>query len=130
MTRRKEPSWISLNEILALHEQLLAFFGGRNGIRDRGLLESALVRAKNLWSYEKADPFRMAAAYADGIVRNHPFIDGNKRTGFVAAVLFLESNGYQFRAPEEQAVQMTVSLASGQISLDHFALWLKDWSAK
>lgn len=87
-----------------------------------------MARPQNLWAYEHADFYTLAAIYADGIVNNHPFVDGNKRTGFVAAALFLESNGFQFIAPEEEVVTMTLGLASKEISPAQYALWLKDSS--
>ena len=124
MSDTAEPLWLRLSEILAVHERLLALFGGATGIRDVGLLESAMDRPRNLWAYERANSFALAASYADGIVNNHPFVDGNKRTGFIAAVLFLESNGHHFTAPEEQAVAMTLALADKTASAAGYADWL------
>ena len=121
-----EPTWLSLIEIVAIHEQLLFLHGGSSGIRERALLESAVDRPKNVWAYEKSDLCTLAAAYAHGIVNNHPFVDGDKRTGFVAAILFIESNGLEFFAPEEQAVYMTVGLADKSIDASAYALWLKE----
>lgn len=126
MSVTKEPLWLSLSEILAVHEKLLALFGGASGIRDNGLLESALGRPRNLWVYEGADLFALAAAYADGIVNNHAFVDGNKRTGFIAAALFLETNGCKFRASEDQAVTMTLGLADKTVSATDYSQWLRD----
>lgn len=125
-SHNKDPLWLSLTEVLAVHEKLLALHGGAVGVRDQGLLESAMARPQNLWVYEHADISTLAAAYADGIVSNHPFVDGNKRTGFVAAALFLESNGVEFTAPEEEVVTMTLGLASKNISPTQYAQWLKD----
>ncbi len=130
MKRSKEPSWLTFTEILALHETLLALFGGPPGIRDNGLLESALDRPQNHHVYEKADIFTLAAMYADGIVNNHPFIDGNKRTGFLAAALFLETNGYRFNASEEDAVLETLGLAAKKLSTADYAEWLRKSSTK
>ena len=115
-----------MEEVLAIHEELLSLHGGAMGLRVPGLLVSALERSKNLWVYEQADLFSLAAAYADEIVNNHPFVDGNKRTGFVTAVLFLESNGLDFAAPEEEVVTMILGLASRKTSSAALTLWLKD----
>ncbi len=123
--KSKDYSWIAIVEILAIHEKLLALFGGSSGIRDINLLESALDRPKNLVNYEKPDIFEIAAIYADGIVNNHPFIDGNKRTGFIAAVLFLESNHTDFTGSEAEAVIFTIGLANKSISREQYAAWLK-----
>ena len=128
MSRKKEPLWLALLEVLAVHEMLLALHGGAIGIRDRGLLESALGRPQNSWAYERADLFALAAAYADGIANNHPFIDGNKRTAFIAAALFLETNGYEFIAPEEEVVAMTLALADKTLPPKQYARWLQDRS--
>ncbi len=89
--------------VLALQERLLAEFGGRGGIRDEGLLDSALARPQHLFAYGRPSLFDLAAAYAFGLARNHPFVDGNKRIGFTVAVLFLELNGKRFNAPEADA---------------------------
>ncbi len=126
MSNAKEPCWLSLSEILALHEKLLALFGGAVGIRDKTLLESALDRPRNLLAYEGADLFALAASYADGIVNNHAFVDGNKRTGFIAAALFLETNSYKLSASEEEAVTMTLGLAAKTTSAAEYAQWLRD----
>ena len=120
------PLWLTLSEILAVHEKILALFGGASGIRDNTLLESALARLQNLLVYERTDLFALAAAYADGIVNNHAFIDGNKRTGFLAAALFLEMNGCKFNASNEEVVTMTLGLADKSLSAIEFAKWLRD----
>lgn len=120
----KEPLWITREECLAYHEELLALFGGLAGVRDRGLLESALARPQQLFSYGSPSLFECAASYAVGIVKNHPFLDGNKRAGFMAAALFLESNGMKFQAPEEEVVLQTLALAAGEIDEKDYALWL------
>ena len=121
MTESKEPLWLNLNELLLVHELLLVQFAGAIGIRDRDLLESALAKPRNYWLYEKADLHELAANYAYGIINNHPFVDGNKRSGLVAAILFLESNGLSFTAPEEEAVNMTLGLADKSITLNDYA---------
>jgi death on curing protein len=121
----KEPIWIDEADCLAFHEEMLARFGGLGGIRDRGLLDSALNRPLHLFAYGKPGLFELAAAYAAGIIKNHPFLDGNKRAGFMAAALFLEVNDLEFSAPEEQAVLQTLGLAAGEVSERAYAAWLK-----
>jgi death-on-curing protein len=122
----KEPVWIDERDVLALHDRLLAFEGGAAGLRDRGLLQSALARPRQLQAYgDKPGIVQMAAAYTAGIVRDHPFVDGNKRTGFVVGVLFLELNGYRFTASEEDAAQAVLSLAAGAIKEEVFAAWMR-----
>lgn len=121
----KEPVWITREVILATQESLLQRFGGLAGIRDEGLLESALHRPQHLYTYEKADLFRLAASYACGIVKNHPFIDGNKRAGFMAAYIFLGINKQILEVEEEQVVERTLALAAGAISEADYAAWLK-----
>lgn len=125
-----EPTWIELDDCHAVHEELLKRFGGSEGVREAGLLESALERPKNLLAYGEPSLFDLAACYAMGIVKNHPFVDGNKRTGFVAAALFLECNGYRLEAPEEHAVLQTLALASGEITERDYSLWLADASVE
>jgi death on curing protein len=122
----REPAWVEERDALALHDRLLALEGGAQGLRDRGLLESALARPKQLLAYgERPDIVQMAAAYTAGIVLDHPFIDGNKRTGFVVGVLFLELNGYRFVAAEEDAAQAVLSLAAGTMEEAAFATWMR-----
>jgi death-on-curing protein len=110
---------------LALHERLLAEFGGLGGVRDEGLLDSALARPRQLFTYGKPDLFDLGAAYAFGLVRNHPFMDGNKRTGFIAAILFLELNGWRFTASEADATLKTMALAAGELGEAGYSGWLK-----
>lgn len=121
-----EPVWLEKADVLAFHDALVARFGGLGGIRDEGLLESALHRPRQVFHYENSGLFPLAAAYAEGIVKNHPFLDGNKRSGLMAAALFLECNGLRFQATEEEAVLQTLALAAGEIQADHFAKWLED----
>ncbi len=123
----KEPVWLERQEILAIHAELLDRFGGLDGVRDEGMLRSALERARNRFAYEEPAPDipALAAAYADGIVGNHPFLDGNKRTGFMAAYTFLGTNGLQLIAPEEEAVERTLALAARAIPESVFADWLR-----
>jgi death-on-curing protein len=121
-----EPVWIDERDVLALHDRLLALDGGAPGLRDPGLLQSALARPRQLHAYgDSPDIIDMAAAYIAGIVRNHPFIDGNKRTGFLIGVLFLELNGACFTATEESAAQAILSLAAGTLDEPALAPWLR-----
>ena len=120
-----EPIWLDRRFVLALHERLLAQFSGAAGLRDEGLFDSALARPRQIFSYEDADVPRLAAAYATGIVRNHPFIDGNKRTGFMAAYVFLARNGSKLMASEADATQAMLDLVTGAINEPAFAGWLR-----
>ncbi len=117
--------WIDLPEVLAIHARQLDEHGGASGVRDEGLLESALARPRQLVANGKPDVFDLAAAYTAGIVQNHPFVDGNKRTGFVVGILFLELNGPTFTASEADATQAVLNLAAGEINDDEFAIWLR-----
>ena len=125
-----EPVWLPLEVILALHDRLLARFGGAEGIRDQGMLESALGKPRQLYHYGEPSVFDLAASYAFGVVKNHPFIDGNKRTGFMSAYTFLGVNGYDLLAPEEEAVVQTLGLASSAVSEADYAVWLKERSVE
>lgn len=120
-----EPIWVDLRDILAIQEQLLARFGGLSGVRDAGLLESAQARPLQLRAYGKPSLFELAAAYSHGIVKNHPFLDGNKRAGFMAAYTFLGANGWELDATEESAALQTIGLAAGEVSEEEYAAWLK-----
>jgi death-on-curing protein len=121
----KPPVWLERTDCLAIHEMVLAQHGGLAGVRDDGLLESALGKPQNLFAYGKPTRPQMAASYAAGIIRNHPFLDGNKRTGFLLAVTFLELNGLAFTATEESVVQKTVALAAGKLREADYAAWLE-----
>ena len=120
-----EPCWLTREAVLAIHAQLLARFGGSAGIREDNMLESALAKPRQLHAYGQPNVYEMAAAYAFGIVKNHPFVDGNKRAGFVAAYTFLGINGFDFTAPEEEAFIFTRGLAAGEITLEEYTLWLQ-----
>jgi len=121
-----EPVWIEERDALALHDRLLALHGGAAGVRDTALLQSALARPRQVAAYARTPGIiDMAAAYTAGIVRNHPFIDGNKRTGFVVGVLFLELNGYRFTASEEDAAQAVLGLAAGTLDEQGYAAFLR-----
>jgi death-on-curing protein len=122
----REPVWITRDFVLALHERLLADYGGQPGIRDGGLLESALARPRQVLAYDEPDIAALATAYASGIIRNHPFVDGNKRVGFMAAYVFLGLNGLELTAPEPEATRAVLDLAAGQSTDAQFAQWLRD----
>ena len=123
MTR---PLWIDERDTLTLHDRLLALHGGAAGVRDDTLLKSALARPQQIDAYADApDLIDLAAAYTAGIVRNHPFIDGNKRTGFVVGILFLELNGYRFSANEADAAQAVLALAAGTLDEAGYAAFLR-----
>ena len=117
--------WLLNGVVLALHDEQLAEHGGSPGVRDAGLLSSALARPQNQVAYSDPSVFDLAAAYAFGIIRNHPFVDGNKRTGFLAAYVFLDLNGWELMAPEDEAVAAVLALAAGEIQEAGFSEWLK-----
>jgi death on curing protein len=117
--------WVDRAVVLAVHEMQLAEHGGGEGLRDAGLLDSALARPEHLAAYGEPDTAALAAAYGYGISRNHPFIDGNKRTAFVAVELFLRLNGWQLVADDSECVLTMLGVAAGDISEDAFAAWLR-----
>jgi death on curing protein len=119
-----EPVWLPTDLVLAIHERQLREFGGPAGVRDPGALESALGRARNRCAYEGGDLPRLAAAYAFGIARNHPFVDGNKRAALLAIVTFLGLNDVEFTASEAEAVIMIRRLAAGEIGEDELTEWI------
>ena len=120
-----EPIWLDSQDLYVLHNQLLARFGGLEGIRDEGLLESALHRPVQKFQYApKSTLAELAASYSYGIARNHPFFDGNKRSALLAAIVFLEINGMKFKATEEEAVLETLAFAAGERTEEEFASWL------
>jgi death-on-curing protein len=118
--------WLTKQEVVAIHDMQLAWHGGASGLRDEGLLESALARAQNIASYAEETPSLaiLAAAYGAGIVRNHPFLDGNKRTGLVAAFTFIERNGFAVTASQHDAYSAFYDLAAGKLSEEELAQWL------
>ncbi len=118
-------TWIEESVVWAVHEAQLAEHGGSTGVRDPGLLASALARPLNQVAYGEPDAATLAAAYAFGIARNHPFIDGNKRTAFVCAELFLALNGYQLQAEDANCVSTMLALAAGDLPEAEFADWLR-----
>lgn len=118
-------TWISLAVALAVHEEQLAEHGGGSGVRDSGLLESALARPQQLAAYGEPDLADLAAAYGYGIVRNHPFVDGNKRTGAVVMELFLALHGVELACSDAELVETILALASGDLSQEALAAWLR-----
>ncbi|MBF0537464.1 MAG: type II toxin-antitoxin system death-on-curing family toxin [Nitrospirae bacterium] len=122
-----EPNWLDKGFVLLLHERIIEETGGSQGVRDEALLESALFRAQNAYHYEQADIHDLAAAYAEGIAKNHPFVDGNKRTALAAADMFLESNGYQIGVEKDnEREQLFLSLAEGKVTRDELAQWYRE----
>jgi death-on-curing protein len=123
---RREPKWLTLAVILAIHDESLAAFGGTAGLRDQGLLESALARPINRYHYDpSAGLGQLAAAYAYGVVRNHPFVDGNKRTGLLSMPVFLSLNGSWFDPRQEEEVKTFFALAAGELSEEVLARWVE-----
>jgi death-on-curing protein len=121
----KEPVWLSSRLVLAVHAHVVSGFGGVRGVRDMALLESALARPRNLWAYgPKASLHELTAAYAHGICQNHPFVDGNKRTAFLGAAVFLVINGLEDHADDAEVVVTMNALASGRLKETEFAAWL------
>lgn len=127
----KEPVWIRQDVVLRMHEEALMLHGGPEGVRDLGLLESALARPKNLLAYSEEDVSiaRFAAAYAKGIVANHPFVDGNKRTAFTVSLTFLKLNGLELTATKEDRVLTFWRLSAGEVSEEQLALWFEQNTA-
>ena len=125
------PVWIEKRVVLAYHDMQLAEHGGSTGVRDEGLLESALARPQNVAAYADDVPtlYRLAAAYAFGIARNHPFVDGNKRTALVAAIAFLERNGVAFAASQQEAYLTFYDLAADKLSEEELTAWFEKNSA-
>lgn len=121
----KGPVWVLSQVVLAVHDVQLAEHGGAAGLRDGSLLESALARPRNLHAYGETDLCRLAAAYASGLVRNHPFVDGNKRTAFLTAYVFLAVNGIDLIADEAGAAAAVLMLAAGEMEEDVIADWLR-----
>lgn len=125
-----EPFWLTRQMVIAIHDEQLTIHGGASGLRDEGMLESALDRPKNRWSYEQPELAELAAAYAFGIARNHPFIDGNKRTAFLALYTFLGVNGIDFVVAEAEATAIILALAAGEVGEEGLTRWIRDnWPA-
>jgi death on curing protein len=125
---RAEPTWLSWRIVEAIHFDQILQHGGSHGVRDIGLIESALSRPRNKWAYEGADLFMLAAAYGFGIAKTHGFEDANKRTAFLALYTFLGLNGYDLEAPEEEAVQVMVAVADGTLDEEGLADWIRSRS--
>lgn len=123
-----EPLWLTVRDVVNLHSEQLAIFGGPAGIRDLGLLESAITRPINRWHYGERDIAELAAQYAFGIVRNHPFVDGNKRAAFAACMVFLRLNGVAFAPDHAEATAAFLGLAAGEIDDSGLAQWIRDRS--
>jgi death on curing protein len=123
---RIEPRWLDARDALAIHDRQIAEHGGITGIRDPNLLDSALARPVNQWNYGTDDPAALAAAYAYGVSRNHPFADGNKRTAWVLARLFLALNGCILTFDQGNATQTVFALAAGELSEDELAAWFRE----
>ncbi len=120
----KEPRWFTREECLALHDLMLSQYGGIAGVRDENMLESALARPRQRFHYGEPQMTDLAAAYVAGIVKNHPFFDGNRRTGFMLGAGFLERNRFEFRATEAEVVVRTLALAAGEMAEAAYAEWL------
>jgi death on curing protein len=121
-----EPIWLDVDEVIDMHAEELAIFGGPEGIRDRGLLESAILRPVNQWHYGQTDIAALAAAYAFGLARNHAFVDGNKRIAFHAMMVFLRGNGIEFSPDPAHATEIILSLAAGEVSEESLTRWIRD----
>lgn len=121
-----EPLWLTRRMVISIRDEQLAIHGGASGLRDEGMLDSAVDRLKNKWSCENADLPELAAAYAFGIARNHPFVDGNKRTSLLALYTFLGVNGIDFVVPEAEAAAIILSLAAGEVSEQSLTRWIRD----
>lgn len=120
-----EPKWLAVEAVRAMHQHMIARYGGLGGVRDIGLLEAALARPRQLAAYGEPDLSELGAAYAFSILRNHPFADGNKRTALMAVYTFLQINGVELTAPEPEAVVMIFNLAGGEISEAEFVDWIR-----
>jgi death-on-curing protein len=121
-----EPRWLTEAQVVRMHGEQLAMFGGPAGLRDAGALASAVDRPRNKWAYEGADLAALAAAYAFGIAKNHPFVDGNKRAALLAMVVFLRKNAVPFSPSEADATAAMRSLAAGEIDEEGLARWIRD----
>lgn len=126
MSETEEPLWISYEQAIAIHARQLRRFGGAPGLRDEGMLRSALERPVNKWTYEQAQLPELAAAYAFGLAKNHAFIDGNKRIAFMAMMIFLRRNGIAFAPDPAQATTVILALAAGEVSETSLTRWIRD----
>jgi death-on-curing protein len=131
MSGPTEPLWITYEQAIAIHSRQLRRFGGAPGLRDEGMLRSALERPVNKWQYEQASLPELAAAYAFGLAKNHAFVDGNKRIAFMAMMTFLLKNGVAFGPDPAHATQIILSLAAGEVSEESLTRWIRDnWPSK
>jgi death-on-curing protein len=126
MSEAHEPLWITYEQAIAIHSKQLRRFGGEPGLRDEGMLRSALERPVNKWTYEQAPLPELAAAYAFGLAKNHAFVDGNKRIAFMAMMTFLRKNGVLFAPDPAQATTIILSLAAGEVSEESLTRWIRD----
>ena len=126
-----EPFWLTRQMVVAIHDEQLTIHGGASGLRDEGMLRSALERPINKWRYEQSDMAELAAAYAFGLAKNHAFVDGNKRIAFMAMMGFLLKNGVAFAPAPAHATAMILSLAAGEVSEESLTRWIRDnWPAE
>jgi death on curing protein len=121
-----EPIWLTYDQVIAIHSRQLRRFGGAPGLRDEGLLRSAIERPLNKWHYEQTELPELAAAYAFGLAKNHAFVDGNKRIAFMSMMTFLRKNGVRFAPDPARATRILISLAAGEVSEESFARWIRD----
>jgi len=126
MNETDEPKWVTYDQAIAIHSRQLRRFGGAPGLRDEGMLRSALERPINKWRYEQARLTELAAAYAFGLAKNHAFVDGNKRIAFMAMMVFLRKNGIRFAPDTALATKVILALAAGEISEQSLARWIAD----
>lgn len=122
----EEPLWIAYEQAIAIHSRQLRRFGGAPGLRDEGMLRSALERPVNKWRYEQSDLAELASAYAFGSAKNHAFVDGNKRIAFMAMMVFLHKNGVAFEPDPAQATTIILFLAAGEVSEQSLTRWIRD----
>jgi death-on-curing protein len=121
-----QPKWLTYDQVVAIHSRQLRRFGGAAGLRDDGLLRSAIERPLNKWHYEQSELPELAAAYAFGLAKNHAFVDGNKRIAFMSMMTFLRKNGVRFAPEQALATKMIMSLAAGEVSEESLARWIRD----
>ena len=131
MSELNEPLWVTYEQAIAIHSRQLRRFGGASGLRDEGMLRSALERPINKWRYEQSDLAELAAAYAFGLAKNHAFVDGNKRIAFMAMMVFLLKNSVAFAPEPAHATAIILALAAGEVSEESLTRWIRDnWPAE
>src|SRR5207248_6048240 len=126
MSEPNEPRWITYDQVIAIHSRQLRRFGGAPGLRDDGLLRSAIERPADKWPYEQVELPELAAAYAFGLAKNHAFVDGNKRIAFMTMMTFLRKNGVRFAPDQAHVTAIILSLAAGEVSEESLARWIRD----